>query len=149
MANEILNEVNMDKKLEELGKSFTEKERFEINGAAMKPFEKHLRNFLQTNLKNNPYGAKQISNGEQHLLDTLKRNKVSGGEVELGFTKKGKKAYIGRFLNDGWDVKNQYGGPYRHVEGMHFWEETESATEHEVKKAELEAIKKVMKRRGL
>lgn len=139
----------MDKKLAELGKAFTEKERFKINGKAMKPFEAHLRNYLETNLEKREYGRKEILSGEKHLLDTLETNKVPGGEVELGFTKKGKKAYIGRFLNDGWDVKNQYGGPYRHVEGMHFWEETESATEHEVKKAELEAIKAVMKRRGL
>lgn len=146
MANEILNEANMDKKLEELGKSFTEKERFEINGKAMKPFENHLRSYLESNLNKYPHTLKD---GTKHLVDTLAVNKVSGGEVEIGFTKKEKKAYIGRFLNDGWDVRNQYGGPYKHVEGMHFWEETESATENKVKEEELKALKEVMRKRGL
>ena len=67
----------------------------------------------------------------------------------MGFTRKSKKAYIGRFLNDGWDVRNQYGGPYTHVEGEHFFERSVEDSDAAIKEAELESLRKVLKERDL
>lgn len=142
MANEIVNEQNMDRVLNQLGKTFSEKEAWEINGAAMRPFETTFKNNLSA-VHDAPLKKDEVA----HLKDTLVVNKVRGGDVEIGFSRKGKKSYIGRLLNDGWDVRNQHGGPYVHKEGLHYWEKTETSTESEVKKAELSALKQVMRKR--
>lgn len=137
----------MDKALEALGKKFTEKEKWEINGKAILPFEKMLRKNIEN--RNVPYRDPNYDPDRKALLATLETNNVRGGEVEVGFTKKGKKAYLGRFMNDGWDPRNQHGGPYKHVEGEHFWERTDADAGESVKVAELNALRQVMHRRGL
>ena len=51
------------------------------------------------------------------MADTLVKNVNKDGSIEVGFSKKGNKAYIARFINDGWQSSNQYGGPYKYIPG--------------------------------
>lgn len=85
----------------------------------------------------------------QDLLDAIDYNKEHGGAVKVGFTRKSEKAYIGRFLNDGWDPRNQHGGPYQHVEGEHFFEKSADDSDEAIKETEKESLLKVLKRKGL
>lgn len=157
MANEMLNINNMDDKLEELGRSFTSAEAWKINKAGIMPFYNALKGYYSVHRSAKDYRGEwrrknpdtRPRSPEKHLIDTLVINKEKDGSVATGFSKAGKKAYLARFLNDGWDVRNQYGGPYRHVEGGHYWEKAEDETAEQVKAGELEALKQVMRDRGL
>lgn len=164
-----VHEGNMDKVLDKLGTAFTQSERWEINKPAAQVYEKSLKYHLAHNLKPTRNGI-MVGNREyvrnrhpvdendtrtykprdrQDLVDAIDYNKEHGGAVKVGFTRKSKKAYIGRFLNDGWDVRNQYGGPYTHVEGEHFFERSVDDSDAAIKEAELESLRKVLKERDL
>lgn len=169
-----VNTGNMDEVLDKLGEGFSEKERWEINKPAAQIYEKALKYNLAHNLnptrngvlvpQSNGANAEYVRNRHPNednkdlgykrrdrsdLVKAIDYNKEHGGAVKVGFTRKSEKAYIGRFLNDGWDPRNQHGGPYQHVPGEHFFERSADASDEAVKQQELEALKDVMKRKGL
>lgn len=86
-------------------------ERRKVNHAGAKVYENHMKAFLDSHKS-----TKKYKDGTNHLAETLTHEIKDDGHYEIGFSNKGKKAYIARFLNDGWDSKNQFGGPYRHVQ---------------------------------
>ena len=90
-------------------------ERRKINRAGAKVYENHMKSFLDDHKSSNEY-----RDGTEHLADTLTHEIKEDGHYEIGFSKKGKKGYIARFLNDGWEAKNQHRGPYRHVQPV-YW----------------------------
>lgn len=170
-----LDEGNMDEFLDKMSKGFTEQERWDINRPAAKVYEKSLKYHVGHNLNptrngfmipdENNVDVEYVRNrhksensipqnsykrrDRQDLIDAIDYNKERGGAVRVGFTRKSEKAYIGRFLNDGWDPRNQHGGPYQHVEGEHFFEKSADSSDEEIKKTELESLRKVIKRKGL
>lgn len=138
----------MDKAFDALGDKFTPAEKRKINREGIEPFYKTLRKNIEN--RSVPYVQdehRRYKPDRTKLLSTLDTNYTDDDGVEVGFTKKGKQAYLGRFMNDGWDVRNQHGGPWRHVEGEHFWERTQSETSYKVTKAEMKALKEVMNNR--
>lgn len=159
----------MDSILDKLSQGFTEKERWEINKPAAQVYEKALKYNLVHNLnptRNSRMGfdeetgqpvelVKDRKNGgykrrdREDLVNAIDYNKEHGGAVQVGFTRKSEKAYIGRFLNDGWDPRNQHGGPYEHVPGEHFFEKSTDNASEEIKRVEAESLRKVLKRKGL
>lgn len=107
MANNGIVGDNFDKFLEQASQGFTLQDRKKVNKAGDKIYEKAMQSFLNTHKRDVVY-----KDGTQHLADTLTHEIKEDGHYEIGFSKKGKKAYIARFLNDGWKPRNQYGGPY-------------------------------------
>ena len=133
MPNEV--KGKLDGMFEKMAKALSRKQRISVNKAGMKPYkEEFTKNFKE---------SFREGKGES-ILETLSEHATTGGRVELGFSKKGKKAYLARFHNDGWIPRNQYGGPYKYhpnrvgnekglddsglpmVPGKHFWEKTNS-----------------------
>ncbi len=112
MADGIINN-GFDKFLADVDRHglLTLSERRRVNRVGAKVYEQHMQSFLDNHKSSNEY-----EDDTQHLADTLTHEIREDGHYEIGFSKKGKKAYIARFLNDGWDVRNQHGGPYRHVQ---------------------------------
>lgn len=106
MDNGIAND-NFDKFLARVGKGFTLDERKKVNKAGDKVYEEAMQNFLNSHKSSHTY-----LKGTQHLADTLTHEIREDGHYEIGFSRKGKKAYVARLLNDGWRPRNQYGGPY-------------------------------------
>ncbi|MFQ9706073.1 MAG: hypothetical protein ACLRX6_03160 [Limosilactobacillus pontis] len=98
---------NFDKFLEKADRGFTLGERKKVNKVGDKVYEKAMQSFLDAHRRHVVY-----KDGTQHLADTLTHEIKEDGHYEIGFSKKGKKAYIARFLNDGWRPRNQFGGPY-------------------------------------
>lgn len=164
-----LNVGKMDEVLDKLSNEFTEKERWAINKPAAQVYEKSLKYHLAHNLNptrngvmigNREYVRNRHTKGENDtraykprdrddLIEAIDYNREHGGAVRVGFTRKSKKAYLGRFLNDGWDTRNQFGGPYTHVEGEHFFERSVDDSDAEIKNTELESLRKALKERGL
>lgn len=144
MASEIKNEGSFDAFLERMSQKVTPHERSKINHAGMRAFRKDL----EDNIRNPDVGRKgsNIMRREK-MIDTLTTTTEGAGRVIIGFSKKGEKAYLARFMNDGWDSKNQYGGPYRHNPGEHFWEKTEKQDKEKVSKIMAERAKKVLDER--
>lgn len=150
---------NMDKFFDSIGDQlFSEKERWEINKPAAKVYETALKYNLNKRsrpLRETPRSVKDDKTNEyvprdrDSLVKAIDINKDHGGAVSVGFTRKSEKSYIGRFLNDGWDPRNQHGGPYSHVPGEHFFEKSAESTADEVKEVEAESLRKVLKRKGL
>ena len=106
MADGLTNN-NFDEFLERMDKGFTLSERKKVNKVGDKVYEKAMHQFLDAHKSNRIY-----KDGTEHLADTLTHEIKEDGHYEIGFSKKGKKAYIGRLLNDGWRPRNKYGGPY-------------------------------------
>lgn len=100
-----------DQFLEQVGNGFTREERKQVNHEGDRVYEMAMSQFLQQHRTPTVY-----KNGTEHLADTLTHEVKPDGGYEIGFSEKGKKAYIARLLNDGWESRNQYGGPYRHVQ---------------------------------
>lgn len=147
-----VNEGNMDEVLDKLSKGFSEKERWEINKPAADVFKKALAYHIEIGTHHHPYRDSKYARKQANrksIIDALATNKEHGGAVKVGITRKSKKAYIARFLNDGWTPRNQHGGPYEPVAGEHFWENSIDSSDEAVKKAELEALRAVLKKRGL
>lgn len=172
-----LNSGNMDSILDKLSQGFTEKERWDINKPAAQVYEKALKYNLAHNLnptrngilvedsetnrveeyvrnrhktpEEKKKGINYKRRDRQDLVDAIDYNKEHGGAVAVGFTRKSEKAYLGRFLNDGWDPRNQHGGPYTHVPGEHFFEKSAENADEEIKRVEEESLRKVLKRKGL
>lgn len=136
MASEIIVKGKTDDALDFLSKTGTPKERAKVNHAGMKVFRKAL----EDNIRNPEVGRKNSDViRREKMINTLTTTTEGAGRVIIGFSKKGEKAYLARFMNDGWDSKNQYGGPYRHNPGEHFWEKTEQDDKTK------DAVSKVMK----
>lgn len=157
MANEILNEAEADRNLDKALGKFTISESWAVNKVAIEPYYEELKKLYSQHRTYRNYKKewkqmpedKRPKKPERHLADTLVINKEHDGSYATGFSRIGKKAYIGRFINDGWDVKNQYGGPYRHVEGKHYFEQAEVDTKDAVQAAWLEKVREVRKNRGI
>ena len=110
MANGIENN-NFDRFLEKMENGLDVAERRKVNHAGADVYKDSMKQFLDSHRSNRVY-----LDGQNHLADTLTKQSEQNGAVDIGFSKAGKKAYIARFLNDGWESKNQYGGPYRRVQ---------------------------------
>lgn len=102
-----LSNNNFDEFLERADQGFTLSERKKVNKVGDKVYEKAMQAFLNEHKRPVAY-----KDGTKHLADTLTHEIKEDGHYEIGFSKKGKKAYIARFLNDGWRPRNQFGGPY-------------------------------------
>lgn len=100
----------LDKWLDDHINGFSVTQRRKVNKAGSDIYEGSMQRFL------NEHKTPRVYKNKQHLADTLTHEISNDGHYEVGFSKKGKKAYIARLLNDGWDVKNQYGGPYTHAQ---------------------------------
>lgn len=108
MAEFKITNDNFDKVLENA--ELTLQERRNVNRVGDKIYESAMNAFLKDHESKNNY-----TDGTQHLADTLTHEIKEDGHYEIGFSKKGKKAYVARLLNDGWEPRNQYGGPYGHA----------------------------------
>lgn len=141
--SEILNEDNFDRAIDNISKSWTMQERTFVNNTGMGAFYP----VLKTKVDAHKAPTRKPVGYPEHMADTLVKNVKKDGSIEVGFSKKGKKAYIARFINDGWQSHNQYGGPYKYIPGEHYWESTEEETHDAVIKAMTQAAKAVMDKR--
>lgn len=151
-----IDEGDMDKVLENLSKHITRNEAYKINKPAAQVFEKALKKNIMNGNQVRPlrhsmstppgeHGKWDLYNPDRTaLINSLAINKEKDGAAKVGVTKKSKKAYIARFLNDGWSPRNQFGGPYKPVPGEHFWEKTSDEVDEEVRGAELKALKEYL-----
>lgn len=144
MASGLIND-NFDKFLERVDQGFTLSERKKVNKVGDKVYEDAMDAFLKQHKRDVVY-----KNGTQHLADTLIHEIKEDGHYEIGFSKKGKKAYIARFLNDGWKPRNQYGGPYgiapkaKYGEWHDFIARIGKERDHEMGKRMAERAKEIM-----
>lgn len=145
MVSEIKNEHGFDEFLTRMSQRVTPKERSTINHAGMRVFKKKL----EANIREHSGRKESNTKRREKMISTLTTKTEPGGRVLIGFSKKGKKAYLARFMNDGWDSKNQYGGPYTHQPGEHYWENTEGESKESVGKIMQSKTKEMMKRRSL
>ncbi|CCI81634.1 hypothetical protein [Lactobacillus hominis] len=143
MASEILNEQNFDQKIDDLARGWTKMDRLVVNKAGMEAFKPILKSKIDQHRTTGKYGVGY----PDHMADTLVTNDKYDGSEEIGFSKEGKKAYIARFINDGWEEYNQHGGPYGHHEGEHYWEKATDESEKVVTAAMVKAAKEVMRRK--
>ncbi|HIW90010.1 MAG TPA: phage tail protein [Candidatus Ligilactobacillus excrementipullorum] len=143
MPNEIKNEEEFDRILDNLADGFGREERFKANQAGAEVFKRIMKPKV-------PYSVLR-KNEKVHLRDSLITEEHANGSVDVGFTKKGAKGYIGRFQNDGWDVVDRNGQQHSHVAGKHFWEETQQEARGKVGTAVAAQLKRSMDRkvRGL
>lgn len=147
---------NIDRVLKSLRSSLTGRQKIRINTAGAEVYKYYLtKNFLaydrpDENGEMKHYDTpKYIPYDNQHdrrkMADTIivahERNKT---EVGVGFSTEGKLAYVGRFINDGWDPRNQFGGPYPHVNGEFYFEKTEVETEDAVKAAMADKLNRIL-----
>lgn len=98
---------NFDKVLADLSDGLTLEEHKRVNKVGDKIYERAMQQFLDSHKSDRVY-----KKGTEHLADTLTHEIKDDGSYEIGFSKKGKKAYVARLLNDGWRPRNQHGGPY-------------------------------------
>ena len=155
---------NIDKVLRSIKGSLTGREAIRINTAGAEVYKKHLEtNFLAHVRPDKPgeeptyhKDAKGIPYDSKHNREDMAKTIIVAHErfqtqVGVGFSTEGKLAYVGRFINDGWDPRNQYGGPFGHVPGEFYFEKTEVESEGEVKEAMANKLNRILgeiQRRG-
>ncbi|TLQ03647.1 phage tail protein [Pediococcus stilesii] len=140
MPNEIKNADSFESTLDALAEGFGRKERFEANEAGAEKFKSIMKPKVPVSVR--------VRKGEHvHLRDSLVTDEHANGAVDIGFTAKGQKGYIARFQNDGWDVKDRNGKNHSHIEGKHFWEETQREAKGEVGKTVINSLRKSMDRK--
>lgn len=148
---------NIDRILASLRSSFTGREAIRINTAGAEVYKAVLKkNFLAHDRADTPGGpithhedSKGIAYDNKHNRDDMADTLIVAHErgqtsVGVGFSTEGKLAYIGRFINDGWDPRNQYGGPFPHVNGEFYFEKSEVESEGAVKKAMTDKLNRIL-----
>ncbi|WP_297820007.1 hypothetical protein [uncultured Lactobacillus sp.] len=143
MASEIKNEAKFDQVIDKLAKGFNKADRVVVNQAGMSAFMPILKAKVDTHRTSGQYGVGY----PDHMADTLVENVKHDGSIETGFSKEGKKAYIARFINDGWESYNQHGGPYRHIAGEHYWEKSQEEADDAIKQAMIKTAREVMRKK--
>lgn len=148
---------NIDKVLRSIKSSLTGRESIRINTAGAEVYKKYLiENFLAHNRPDKEgeeptwhADAKGIAYDSKHDREDMAKTIIVAHEryqtqVGVGFSTEGKLAYVGRFINDGWDPRNQYGGPFPHVPGEFYFEKTEVECEDEVKEAMANKLNRIL-----
>lgn len=154
---EIKDSGNIDKVLRSIKSSLTGRESIRINTAGAEVYKKYLtENFLAHNRPDREgeaptwhKDAKGIAYDSKHNREDMAKTIIVAHErfqtqVGVGFSTEGKLAYIGRFINDGWDPRNQFGGPFPHVPGEFYFEKTEVEAEDEVKEAMANKLNRIL-----
>lgn len=145
----IKNADSIEKYLSQLKSVFTMQQSSRITRAGAKAFKSHLYQDFVTpyrvprsaNRDGSPYTPKDRSKMAETITIQKQRGTYAYG---VGFSEAGRKAYLARFLNDGWDPRNQYGGPYQHVEGERFFERAEIDSKEDVDEAMTQAANLVL-----
>ncbi|MBU7461196.1 MULTISPECIES: phage tail protein [Lactiplantibacillus] len=136
MANELDSE-SLDNLMASLETGLSTTERLKINTKAAAAFKTVMLSDDRI-----PKSAHVYGGGTVHLRSAfIMHINAPNGYVEDGFSKESKKAYIGRFLNDGWTVKDRNKQTHSHVAGLHFWELTRLESESAVKKIMINGVK--------
>lgn len=159
---EIKDSGNIDKVLSSLRNSLTGHEQIRINTAGAEVYKEFLvHNFLAKDrpdsngnmqhydtAKGIPYDSKSKPGGphdrEKMAKTIIVAHERGRTDVGVGFSTEGKLAYIGRFINDGWDPRNHYAGPFPHVPGEFYFEKTEIEAEDEVKRAMANKLNRIL-----
>ncbi|MDN7145268.1 phage tail protein [Liquorilactobacillus mali] len=138
MANEVKNSDSFERILDDLAQGFGTSERLAANTAGADVFVSIMK----------PKVPKRSGVDEKiHLRDALIKVPHANGSVDVGFSSKSDKGYIGRFQNDGWTVKDKTGKIHSHVPGKHFWEETQNEAKGKVGQAVAEVLKAEMNKK--
>lgn len=148
---------NIDRVLASLRSSLTGRETIRINTAGAEVYKAVLKkNFLAHERADVPGGpityhkdSKGIPYDSQHDRDKMADTLIVAHErgqtaVGVGFSTEGKLGFVGRFINDGWDPRNKYGGPYPHVNGEFYFEKSEVESREAVKKAMADKLNRIL-----
>ena len=111
---EVKNAEEFERILDSLAEGIGHDERVLANKVGAEAFKKIMQPKV-------PVSTKTFTGKTVHLRDSLVTEQHPNGSVAVGFTAKGHKGYIGRFQNDGWDVRDRNGVQHSHVPGKHFW----------------------------
>lgn len=140
--------------LRSMADTVSRKNRVKINRKGAKVFKEALHN---------NYNVAMGHSKDDKIIETLTTDTTAGGAVGVGFSKKGRKAYLARFHNDGWIPRNQYGGPYKYhpggkdgdrsgglpmVPGKHYWEKTahDEGVDKSISEAEVKELNRLLRR---
>lgn len=164
MRMQISDPGNIDNVLRSIKGALTGRESIRINTAGAEVYKKNLKENFLAHLRPDVEGgeptyhedAKSIPYDHQHNRDDMADTIIVAHErfqtqVGVGFSTEGKLGFVGRFINDGWDPRNKYGGPYGHVPGEFYFEKTEVESEDEVKEAMAKKLNRILgeiQRRG-
>lgn len=148
--------ADMAEILRSMAETTSRKNRVKINRKGAKVFKEALHENYNVSMKHS---------ADDDVIETLTTDTTTGGAVGVGFSKKGKKAYLARFQNDGWIPRNQYGGPYKYhpggadkskdssgglpmVPGKHFWEKTahDEGVDKSISEAEVKELDRLLRR---
>ena len=147
---------NIDRVLASLRSSLTGRETIRINTAGTEAYKAVLKkNFLardrpdSNGVMHHYENSKGIPYDSQHDRDKMADTLIVAHErgqtsVGVGFSTEGKLAFVGRFINDGWDPRNKYGGPYPHVNGEFYFEKSEVESQEAVKKAMADKLNRIL-----
>lgn len=145
-GGEILGD-GLEKFIERADKALSLQGRKKVNRAGAKVYKKNMEAFTNAHRSNRVYLT-----GQQHLADTVTtKTDASIGEVSIGFSKAGKKGYIARLLNDGWESYNQFGGPYGRIqppEWHDFFTRIGEQSQQGMKSAMVREIEKQLRKKG-
>ena len=114
---EVKNAEEFERILDSLAEGIGHDERVLANKVGAAAFKKIMQPKV-------PVSTKTFTGKTVHLRDSLVTEQHPNGSIAVGFTARGHKGYIGRFQNDGWDVRDRNGIQHSHVPGKHFWEES-------------------------
>lgn len=138
MPREVKNAEGFEHVLDSLANGFGRVEKLNANEAGANVFIKIMKPKIPE--RNNVHE-------EIHLKDALIKETRPNGSVNVGFSSKSNKGYIGRFQNDGWNVRDRNGQNHSHVAGKHFWELTQSEAKGKVGQAVANKLKETMNKK--
>jgi len=134
---EVKNAEEFERILDSLAEGIGHDERVLANRVGAEAFKKIMQPKV-------PVSTKTFTGKTVHLRDSLVTEQHTNGSVAVGFTAKEHKGYIGRFQNDGLDVRDRNGVQHSHVPGKHFWEESVKEAKPVLATVMTNAIKQAM-----
>ena len=83
-----------------------------------------------------------------HIRDSVKIERKKNNAATVGILKKSKKAYVARFINDGWDTSWDGKRNGKKVAGLHFWEKASKEAENRMNETMTDEVKKIINKKA-
>ncbi|WPC18520.1 hypothetical protein N6G94_10160 (plasmid) [Pediococcus inopinatus] len=134
-----VNDDGFTEKIDKLAEGFSADELYQANSKTAEVFKETVQSLIPERDK---------VNEKYHIRGAVKTERKKNNAATVGILKKSKKAYVTRFINDGWDSSWNGKRNGHKVQGLHFWEKAAKQAEEPMNTVMKEEVKKIINKKA-
>ncbi|GEA92763.1 hypothetical protein PDA01_06560 [Pediococcus damnosus] len=134
-----VNDDGFTSSLDRLAQGFSSDELYKANSKTAEVFKNTVTDLIP---------KRSDVEEKYHIRDSVKIERKKNNAATVGILKKSKKAYVARFINDGWDSSWNGKRNGHKVQGLHFWEKAAKQAEEPMNTVMKEEVKKIINKKA-